>query len=314
MHPRYGALAAFAIFALVLTQAAAQTPPQQAPPAPQTPAPEPPGAPAGRGQGRGRGQRPATFPAQQRPPGDPVLIERGRGIYTVNCTACHGADLRGGQLGGPNLLRSLVVLNDQKGELILPIIRGSRAERGMPPLPLPDNDVEAVAEYIHSVVATSGGQGSPPPSDAPPPNIVIGDASAGQAAFAAKCASCHSPTGDLQGLATRIADPKALQNAWVSGGAVSGRGRGQAAAARPRRPITATVTLPSGEKVTGRLLRVDHFLVSLEQEDGTQRSFRRSGDQPRVDIDDPRAGHNTLLTTMTEKEMHDLTAYLVTLK
>jgi cytochrome c oxidase cbb3-type subunit 3 len=212
-------------------------------------------------------------------------------------------------------LRSLVVLNDQHGELILPIVRGSRAERGMPPLPIPDNDVEAVAEYIHSVVATSGGQGSPPPSEAPPPNIVVGDATAGQAAFAAKCASCHSTTGDLQGLATRIPDPKTLQNVWVSGGAAGGRGgRGPSPVGRIRRPVTATVTLPSGEKVNGRLVRIDHFIVSLEQEDGTQRSFRRSGATPKVDIDDPLQAHKALLTVLTEKDMHDLTAYLVTVK
>jgi cytochrome c oxidase cbb3-type subunit III len=313
MHSRHGAIAALAVFVLVLTQAAAQTP-QPPPPAaaPQTPAPEP----AGRGQGRGRGQqRPATFPAQQRPPGDPAMIERGRGLYAVNCTACHGADLRGGQLGGPNLLRSLVVLNDQRGELILPIVRGSRAERGMPALPIPDNDVEALAEYIHSVLAASGGQGSPPPSDAPPPNIVVGDASAGQAFFAAKCSSCHSPSQDLQGIATRIPDPKALQNTWVSGGAVGGRGgRGPSPVGRVRKPITATVTLPSGERVTGRLLRIDHFIVGLEQADGTQRSFRRDGAVPKVEIEDPLAPHKALLTALTEKDMHDVTAYLVTLK
>jgi cytochrome c oxidase cbb3-type subunit III len=312
MHSRHAAITALAVFVLVLTQAAAQTPPAPPPAAPQTPAPEP----AGRGQGRGRGQqRPATFPAQQRPPGDPAMIERGRGLYAVNCTACHGADLRGGQLGGPNLLRSLVVLNDQRGELILPIVRGSRAERGMPALPIPDNDVEAIAEYIHSVLATSAGQGSPPPSDAPPPNIVVGDASAGQAFFAAKCSSCHSPSQDLQGIATRISDPKALQNTWVSGGAVGGRGgRGPSPVGRIRRPVTATVTLPSGEKVSGRLLRIDHFIVSLEQQDGTQRSFRRDGTVPKVEIDDPLAPHKALLTVLTEKDMHDVTAYLVTLK
>jgi cytochrome c oxidase cbb3-type subunit 3 len=291
--------------------AGAQTPP----PAPQTPpAPTPQQPAAGGGRQGGRGGQPATFPAQQRPPGDPALIERGRGIYSATCTACHGGDLRGGQLGGPNLLRSLVVLNDQEGELILPIVRGSRAERGMPPLPLSDEDVRAVAEYIHNVLSTSRGQGMPPLSEAPPPNIVIGNATAGQAYFAAKCASCHSPTGDLQGLATRVADPKTLQTLWVSGGAVAGRGRGAAAGGRVRKPVTVTVTETSGEKVTGTLVRVDHFIVTLALEDGTLRSFRRVGATPKVEIQDPLAGHKALLTVLTEKDIHDTTAYLVTLK
>ena len=291
--------------------AGAQTPPQT----PPAQAPQP--APAGGGrQGGGRaGQQPGTFPAQQRAAGDPALIERGRGIYSATCTACHGADLRGGQLGGPNLLRSLVVLNDQEGELILPIVRGSRAERGMPPLPLSDDDVKAVAEYIHSVLSTSGRQGMPPPSEAPPPNIVIGNATAGQAYFAAKCASCHSPTGDLQGLATRVPDPKTLQTLWVSGGAVAGRGRGApAAGGRVRKPVTVTVTDASGQKVSGNLVRIDHFIVTLALEDGTIRSFRRVGSTPKVEIQDPLAGHKALLQVLTEKDIHDTTAYLVTLK
>src|SRR5512145_2184839 len=83
--------------------------------------------------GRGGGQ--ATFPAQQRPPGDAALIARGNGLYGVYCRACHGADLRGGDQGGPNLLRSQVVLNDQDGELILPIVQnGQRGANVMPPM------------------------------------------------------------------------------------------------------------------------------------------------------------------------------------
>ena len=300
--------------AIALTQAQPQQPaapaatPPQAPPV-QAPQPQPPGG------GRGRGNAPATFPAQQRPPGDPALIERGRGVYSATCTACHGADLRGGQLGGPNLLRSLVVLNDQQGELILPVVRGSRAERGMPPLPLSDEDVRAVAEYIHSVLATSGRQGMPPGTAAPPPNIVIGNAAAGQAYFAAKCSSCHSPAGDLQGLATRIPEPKTLQTMWVSGGAVGGRGgRGPSPVGPVRKPVTATVTMPTGEKTSGRLVRIDHFLVTLALDDGTMRSFRRNGDEPKVDIHDPLEAHKALLSVYTEKDIYDVTAYLVTLK
>ena len=305
-----GAAAVFVLSAVALTWGA-QAPQQPAPAAPpQTTAPPPPP-----GGGRGQGQtQPGTFPAQQRQPGNPALIERGRSVYSVTCTACHGGDLRGGQLGGPNLLRSLVVLNDQEGELILPIVRGSRAERGMPPLPLSDDDVRAVAEYIHSVLATSGRQGMPPGTAAPPPNIVVGDAAAGQAYFTAKCSACHSPTGDLQGIATRIPDPKTLQTMWVSGGAVGGRGRGPSPVGPVRKPVTVTVTTAAGEKISGRLVRVDHFIVSLASDDGTIRSFRRIGDSPKVEIQDPLERHKALMGVYTEKDMHDVTAYLVTLK
>ena len=302
---------------LLLTTAAAaltiafadarQAPPAQTPP-PQTPPPVA-APPAGRGQGRGR---PPVFPAQQRPPGDPAVIERGRTLYAVTCSACHGVDLRGGQLGGPNLLRSPVMLNDQHGELLLPIVRGSRAEKGMPPLPMNEQDVTAVAEFIHSVQAASRGQGAPPESDAPPPDPVVGDAAAGRAYFAAKCSTCHSPTGDLQGLATKVPDARALQNLWVSGGAGrGGRGRG---AASPPPPVTVTVTLPAGGTLEGDLVKLDDFLVTVRQADGTIRSVRRDGDVPKVEVRDPLEAHRTLLGTYTDKDMHDVTAYLVTLK
>ncbi|HTK75097.1 MAG TPA: c-type cytochrome, partial [Gemmataceae bacterium] len=89
----------------------AQTPPAQTPPAQTPPAQTPPAQPPAPGRGRV-----ATFPAQQRPPGDPAVITRGKSLYASVCAACHGADARGGQLGGPNLLRSQLALNDLDGE------------------------------------------------------------------------------------------------------------------------------------------------------------------------------------------------------
>lgn len=303
-----------AVAFIALTAAVVSTSTEQAPQ--QTPAPptQPPGGgrEGGRGQGRGR---PPVFPAQQRQLAEPAVIERGRAVYSVTCSACHGVDLRGGQLGGPNLLRSQVLLNDQHGELILPIVRGARADKGMPPIAMSDADVTAVAEFMHSVAAASGGQGAPPDTDASAPNPIVGDASAGQAYFAAKCSSCHSATGDLQAIATRVSDPRALQNLWVSGGAAGGRGRGGGgAAARTPVRVTAAITTRTGERVEGDLLQLDDFLVTVRLTDGSVRSFRREAAVPKVEIRDPREAHRTLLTTYTEKDMHDVTAYLVTLK
>ncbi len=304
--------AAMAGFTVIATHVAAQGPPAQTPP------PTPPTAPTqppetgrgGRGQGGGRGM--ATFPAQQRPPGDPELIARGKPLFVTNCSNCHGVDLRGGVTGGPNLLRSAVVLMDQHGELILPIVRGARAERGMPPLPLPDADVFAVAEYIHSVLATARNQGAPPESEAPPPNALVGDAKAGEVYFSAKCSSCHSATGDLAGIGSRIDEAKALQNYWVVGG--NGGGRGGRGAPNERRKVMATVTMPNGQKIQGQVARLDNFFVTLLLDDGRLQTIRREGDVPKVDVKDPMEAHKNLPAILTDKDMHDVTAYLATLK
>ena len=129
--------------------------------------------------------------------------------------------------------------------------------------------------------------------------------------FAAKCGGCHSAAGDLHGIATRISDPKALQNAWVAGGGRGGRG---AAAVPNARTVMVTVTESSGEKTEGRLVRIDDFLVTVGFDDGTQRTFRRDGDTPKVDVRDPMKGHRDLLAVYTDKDIHDVTAYLVTLE
>lgn len=263
----------------------------------QTPAPTPPPA---------RPHRVGGFvPGQHREPGDPEQIARGKTLYGINCAICHGTDLRGGDMGGPNLLRSQVALSDQHGELILPIIQGSRQSEGMPAISITPDDGLAVATYVRSVMETIGVQGTPPSAGQAPPSVLVGDAKEGQAYFAAKCASCHSPTGDLQGIATRIPDAKDLQTAWVRGEVRGGK--------RPD-PTTVSILLPGGEHVEGQLIHVDDFLVSARLSDGTVQSFARSLDKPKVEIHDPMKIHHDLLTQYTDRDVHDVTAFLATLK
>jgi len=262
-------------------------------------------------QGRG-----GFVPGQQRKPEDPAQIARGKALYGINCTSCHGADLRGGDIGGPNLLRSQLALADKDGELIVPVIEGSRQAAGMPKIPVSTADAQALAAYVRSVVGTIGRQGMPPGVGKEPPSILVGDAKAGQAFFDAKCAQCHSATGDLKGIATRIDDPRVLQNTWVSGGG-GRRGRGPAAAApnaADPRAVTATVKLPNGESVEGRVVRIDDFLVTLRLPDNSIRSFTRNGDVPKVEVKDPMKAHRDFLGVYTDKNIHDVTAYLETLK
>jgi mono/diheme cytochrome c family protein len=255
------------------------------------------GGPAGRG---GRGPYPA------RPPVDPAILERGKALYSVHCAFCHGADARGGDGGGPNLLRSQLVLSDQKGERIGEVVLNGRPATGMPPIALTSGQVSDIADYLHAFPV-----GGDDRARRVPPTIVVGDPGRGAAAFTSRCGACHSAAGDLTGLAARFTDARQLQDYWLVPTPARGRGAGAAAALRP---VTAAVTLPSGERVEGRLLRIDDFTVTIVPADGMPRSFGRRGDVPRVDITDPVQPHRDLLPAYTDAEIHDITAYLVTLK
>src|SRR5262249_62104351 len=109
--------------------------------------------------------------------------------------------------------------------------------------------------------------------------------------------------------------PRALQQWWLMPGG-DGRGRGgpAPAAAANLKPITATITMADGQKYEGRLVRLDEFAVAVVDADGTTRSFRREREVPIVDVHDPLQPHRTLLRTYTDKDIHDVTAYLVSLR
>lgn len=260
--------------------------------------------PGGRGGGRGQITSPRNaYP--DRPAGDPAAIERGRALYSVNCAFCHGADTRGGD-SGPSLLRSGVVLDDRNGELIAPIVKSGRPDRGMPKFAFSDDQIADVAAFIHTFRAAGYDE-----SRRKPPSILVGDAKAGEGAFSAKCASCHSATGDLRGIATKIADEKLLQQTWLMPG--SGGGRGGGAPVPPPAP-TAVVTTASGERVEGRVTHLDDFAIAIVTADGAYRSFRIEGGTPKIEMKDPLDGHRNLLRTYSDRDIHNITAYLVTLK
>jgi len=241
----------------------------------------------------------------QRPVTDPAAVERGKAMFSVNCAFCHGPDARGGDNGGPNLMRSDVVLLDDKGERIGPVVLGGRADKGMPPFMLTPAQVGDIAAFLHSLPVSSR-------TGDRQVDIVVGNADVGRTLFQAKCTSCHSATGNLQGVASRFTDPKLLQQTWLLPGTGGTRGSGPP---RPAPPIVAVVTLANGQKIEGTLNRLDDFMVSLRMADSTYRTFRTEGaNAPKVELRDPLKGHRDLLQTYSDADIHNITAFLVTLK
>ena len=247
-------------------------------------------------------------PGQKRAPEDPAEVKRGKTLFEINCRGCHGSDLRGGDMGGPNLLRSPAALTDQHGEMITPIIHGSRQKMGMPAIDINDADAQAVAAYVRTVIGGIQGQGKPPAEGHVDPSILVGNASEGKAYFDTKCSGCHSASGDMKAFVGRVKDQKRMQSTWVEGG----RNGGEFSA---KRTPTAEVTLPSGEKIEGLVAQVDEFLITLKLADGTVRSIVRvSAVNPAMAIHDPLQRHREMLSEYTDKDIHDVTAYLETLR
>jgi cytochrome c oxidase cbb3-type subunit III len=248
-------------------------------------------------------RRPPAYP--QHPPSSPAVVAQGKRLFEANCSFCHGSDARGGETG-PNLVRAEVVLDDQHGELITPIVRNGIPSKGMPKFELRDSDIVAIAAFLHSLPLAN--RGAPSTLD-----ILVGNATAGQAYFNEHCTTCHSATGDLAGIGTKF-DPKILQNLIVSGGAEGFGFRGRDATPPNVPPTTVTVTLSSGEVVTGTLDQLSAFVVGLKEADGTYRSFLRNGAVPKVVVDDPLQWHIDMLSKWDDTDIHNLTSYLVTLK
>jgi cytochrome c oxidase cbb3-type subunit 3 len=261
--------------------------------------------PAGRGgaAGRGGGRGGTREFLGLGPAPDAAASARGEKLYGPTCGFCHGEKARGAE--GPNLVRSVVVLDDEKGELIGPVISQGRPDKGMPAFPAFTKDqLYDLAEYLHMQVELVANRGIYQHL-----NVVTGDAKAGEAYFngAGGCKNCHSPTGDLAKIGARY-QPEQLQTRfiWPGGGGGGGRGGGGGNAQK------VTVTLPSGETVTGALRRLDDFDISMYDSKGNYRSWSR--ETVKVQFEDRLVGHRELLDKYTDKDMHDLTAYLVTLK
>jgi cytochrome c oxidase cbb3-type subunit III len=307
-------LAGAAMTSLVVAQGAGTQAPQDQTP---TPATEGRGAdPGQRGAGPGGGRqggggRRGGFTQFTRELAPQDVIVRGKGLYEANCASCHAADLRGGA-NGANLLRSGIALSDRHGELV-----GDAVAKHNPALTLASADSVAIAEYIHSIHATMSGQGSPPGRNPTglELNVLVGDAKAGEAYFAAACSKCHSVTGDLKGLGAKFPDPRSLQNAWVSGSSSAFGGFGGRGAAGAGNPVS--VTLADGSKLEGTLVRKDDFLIIMTLPDGTRKSMARNNGVPKVDVTDPKDPHKTMVLELDDpenKKMHDVTAYLATIK
>ena len=238
---------------------------------------------------------------------DPASVERGQKEFVSTCGFCHGARANGGE-SGPDLLRSVLVLDDDHGEKIGQVILNGRPDKGMPKFAMTQEQITDIANFLHESIKAAASRGTYRIL-----NIVTGDPKAGEAYFngAGKCNTCHSVAGDLKGIGAKY-DPVALQDKFLMPRQFRRRGPMQSVPSKAS--VTVTVTLSSGQSFTGRLDHIDDFNVALTDSNGEYHSFSRNNDIPRVEIHDPLKAHSDMLTKYTDVDIHNLTAYLVTLK
>ena len=231
---------------------------------------------------------PQTYP--------PALVKSGEAVYQQNCTFCHGRDAGGGETG-PALTHSKLVADDVKGDKISDVVRNGRVEKGMPRFNLSDTDMAGLVAYIHEQKAKAASQvGGRRGVDVE--DLQTGSAEAGRRYFngAGTCSQCHSATGDLADVASRYQGLKLMQRLLY-----------------PRdSPGKVTVTLPSGKTVSGTLAYHDEFTVGLRDASGWYQSWPVT--QVKYKIDAPAEAHADLLAKYTDDDIHNLMAYLQTLR
>ncbi len=221
-------------------------------------------------------------------------IAAGKTQFQQTCGFCHGPDARGAS--GPDLIRSTLVSHDVGGNLIGEVVRSGRPEKGMPAFQLSDTEIRNIAEFLHAESSSAASVARRIPTEYPLEKLLVGNAQDGKTYFGEHCEACHSASGDLAHVATKY-KPFDLQTriAFPSG----------------TKPVV-TATDSAGKTWQGEQMYADEFLVSLRDKDRTVHTFQRGAAQ--IVVKDPLAPHEQLLRRYSDKNLHDLFAYLETFK
>lgn len=223
-----------------------------------------------------------------------AAVQAGKAQFAQTCGFCHGRDGRGAS--GPDLIRSSLVNHDVNGNLIGAVVRNGRPAKGMPAFQLSDTEIRDIALFLHAQAKEAAGVSQHIPSEYPLEKLLVGNPEEGKTFFTSHCSGCHSVTGDFAHIATKY-KPFDLQTRIVF-----------PAGDKP----SLTVREKSGDVFRGEQVYADEFIVSLRDSHGWIHTWHR--DQVQVEVHDPLQQHETLLKTYTDSNIHDLFAYLETLK
>jgi cytochrome c oxidase cbb3-type subunit 3 len=229
------------------------------------------------------------------------LVQQGAALFRQDCSFCHGRDATGGE-SGPDLTRSKLVAADVNGNKIAPVIRNGRPDNKMPPFDRTDQQIASLVAFIHTqqkaAQAQGGRRGNGGRKGVDAEDLRTGNAEAGKKYFdgAGGCAACHAPTGDLAGIASRFKGLELEEQMLY-----------------PRQAKSkVTVTLVSGQEISGTVAYLDEFTIGLTNPEGVYQSWRTR--DVRYKVDAPVEAHVDLFSKYTDDDVHNLMAYLQTLK
>lgn len=229
---------------------------------------------------------------------DQGAVERGRAEFKSTCGFCHGNDATGSR--APDLVRSAILNHDDHGNLLGPVIRNGRPDKGMPSFStLRDGQIADMVAFLHHQAAAAL-HSAHVPGDYPLPKLLTGNAEAGKTFFDGPggCSQCHSVTADLRGIAKKYS-PIDLQQRMVY-------------PQSKQASTTAIVTLKDGTQFKGRVLHQDEFYIGIICQDGWYRSWPLA--DVKIEIHDALEAHRELMNRYTDADVHNLFAYLETLK
>jgi cytochrome c oxidase cbb3-type subunit III len=233
----------------------------------------------------------------QEPQFDKTTVERGRAQFKSSCGFCHGNDATGSR--APDLVRSAILSHDENGDLVAPVIRNGRPDKGMPAFStLKDSQIADIVTFLHAQ-AYAALHSAQVPGDYPLEKLLTGNADAGKAYFngAGGCSNCHSPTKDLAGIAKKYS-PVDLQQHMVY--------------PQHEAKSTAVVTTTDGKRFEGTVIHDDEYYIGIIGKDGWYQSWPRN--KVKAEVHDPLQAHRDLMERYTDADIHNLFAYLETLK
>ena len=224
----------------------------------------------------------------------PEVVERGKRLYAASCAFCHGASATGGETG-PNLVRSVVVLHDKgTGTVIGPILLAGRMEKGMPKFSMTPDQIQDLAAFLLSRQNAAADRSTYHVEFA-----LSGNAARGKQFFASHCAACHATADTFRNL-VQTKEPAQVQDLFLMPTEIKRQ---------------ATVTVASGQSFSGELVQLDDFVVTIRDKSGLARSWTLGeARRVKVEVTDPLRGHRDLLPKYSDQDIHDILAYLETLK